>query len=169
MMTMPEAPPVVAFIGLGGNLGDPAANLRSALEQLDGLSQTRLTAASRLYRTAPVGGIVQADFVNAAARLETALAPQELLQALFAIERAHGRDRSREQRWGPRTLDLDLLLYGDAVIDVDGLSVPHPRIAERAFVLVPLAEIAPEAMIPGHGSAAEVLAALESFTCQALG
>ena len=98
-----------------------------------------------------------------------AMAPQELLQALFAIERAHGRDRDIEQRWGPRTLDLDLLLYGEDVLDVDGLTVPHPRIAERAFVLVPLVEIAPDAVIPGHGTAREVLAALESFTCEALG
>ena len=126
-------------------------------------------ATSRLYRTAPVGGIEQADFINGVAQLATTLAPQDLLQGLFAIERAHGRDRDIEQRWGPRTLDLDLLLYGDDVIHADGLNVPHPRIAERAFVLVPLVEIAPQAMIPGHGTALEVLSALESFTCEALG
>lgn len=168
MSTM-RHPPVTAFIGLGGNVGDAAATLRSALDQLDTLPHTRLLAASRLYRTAPVGGIEQADFVNAVAQVETTLSAEDLLRALFAIERAHGRDRSIERRWGPRTLDLDLLLYGDDVIHVDGLTVPHPRIAERAFVLVPLVEIAPDAPIPGHGNAREVLAALESFTCEALG
>ena len=168
-MTVPARAPVVAFIGLGGNVGDATATLRSAIDALAALPGTRLAAASRLYRTAPVGGIAQADFINGVARLETILAPQDLLRALFAIERAHGRDRDIEQRWGPRTLDLDLLLYGEDVLDVDGLTVPHPRIAERAFVLVPLVEIAPDAVIPGHGTAREVLAALESFTCEALG
>ncbi len=162
-------PPMTAFIGLGGNVGDAAATLRSAIDQLDALPGTRLVSASRLYRTAPVGGIEQADFVNAVAQIETILSAEDLLQALFAIERTHGRDRSIEQRWGPRTLDLDLLLYGSEVIDVDGLSVPHPRIAERAFVLVPLVEIAPGVIIPGHGAACDVLTALESFTCEALG
>ncbi|WP_076587481.1 2-amino-4-hydroxy-6-hydroxymethyldihydropteridine diphosphokinase [Solilutibacter tolerans] len=168
-MTAMRHPPVIAFIGLGGNVGDATSTLRSALDQLDQLPDTRLLAASSLYRTAPVGGIDQADFINAVAEIETILPAQELLQALFGVERAHGRDRAVEQRWGPRTLDLDLLLYGEEVIDVDGLSVPHPRIAERAFVLVPLVEIAPEAIIPGHGTAREVLGALESFTCEALG
>jgi len=167
-MTDP-VPPAAAYIGLGGNVGNADATLRSALEWLDALPGTRLLAASRMYRTAPVGGIEQADFTNAVVRIETRLTADALLQALFTIERAYGRDRAREQRWGPRTLDLDLLLYGEEVIDVDGLSVPHPRIAERAFVLVPLAEIAPDALIPGHGRVREVLAALESFTCEALG
>lgn len=167
-MTM-LTPPVVAFIGLGGNVGDAASTLRSAIEQLQALPGTRVLSTSRLYRTAPVGGIEQADFINAVAQLETTLPADELLQALFAIERAHGRDRSIEQRWGPRTLDLDLLLCGTEVIDIDGLTVPHPRIAERAFVLVPLVEIAPHAVIPGHGAAKDVLTALETFTCEALG
>ena len=160
---------VIAYVGLGGNVGDAAATLRAAFSELDGLPGTRVSATSRLYRTAPVGGIVQDDFVNAVACLETTQPAVELLQALFAIERRHGRDRSREQRWGPRTLDLDLLLYGDQAIDADGLRVPHPRIAERAFVLVPLAEIAPDVRIPGHGRVRKVLAALENFTCDALG
>ncbi len=168
-MSAMRHPPVTAFIGLGGNVGEAPSTLRSAIDQLDALPDTRLVSASKLYRTAPVGGIEQADFVNAVAQIETALPPEVLLQALFAIERAHGRDRSIEKRWGPRTLDLDLLLYGEDVIDIDGLTVPHPRIAERAFVLVPLVEIAPDAFIPGHGRAADVLAALESFTCEALG
>lgn len=168
-MNVTQLPPVIAFIGLGGNVGDAAATLRSAIDQLAGLPHTQLLAASSLYCTAPVGGIEQADFVNAVAQLETTLTPEGLLQALFAIERAHGRDRNIEQRWGPRTLDLDLLLYGDQVIDIDGLTVPHPRIAERAFVLVPLAEIAPDTLIPERGPVRDVLAALESFTCEALG
>lgn len=146
-----------AFIGLGGNVGDAPATLQSALAALSALPQTRLLQASGLYRTAPVGGIEQADFCNAVAALDTGLAAAELLQALFAIERAHGRDRSRELRWGPRTLDLDLLLYGDEVIDVDGLIVPHPRMAERRFVLEPLLEIAPQIRIPGIGPAADAL------------
>ena len=168
-MTVSAHPCVVAHIGLGGNVGDAEATLRSALEWLDALPGTRLRTTSRMYCTAPVGGIEQADFVNAVAQLETRLPADELLHSLFVIERAHGRDRARERRWGPRTLDLDLLLYGEDTIDVDGLTVPHPRIAERAFVLVPLAEIAPDAVIPGHGAARDVLAALESFTCEALG
>ncbi len=167
-MTDASTSPATAFVGLGGNMGDAEATLRAALEQLDALPGTRLLAASSLYRTAPVGGIEQADFVNAVAQLHTILGPEELLQALFTIERSHGRDRAREQRWGPRTLDLDLLLYGEDEIDVEGLTVPHPRIAERAFVLVPLVEIAPDAVIPGQGKARDVLAALESFTCKAL-
>lgn len=165
---------VEAFIGLGGNVGDAPATLRQALAALGALPQTRLVAASRLYRTAPVGGIEQADFINAAACIRTRLTPIALLQALFAIERAHGRERAREERWGPRTLDLDLLIYGDALIDIDGLTLPHPRMHERAFVLVPLLEIAPDLQIPGRGSARDALAALaafgrESFTIEALG
>lgn len=166
---MAHRPPAIAYVGLGGNVGDASATLRNAIEQLGALPDTQVLNASQLYCTAPVGGIEQADFVNAVAQIETALSPEDLLQGLFGIERAHGRDRSIEQRWGPRTLDLDLLLYGEEVVDVDGLTVPHPRIAERAFVLVPLVEIAPDAVIPGHGRAREVLAALESFTCEALG
>lgn len=146
-----------AFIGLGGNVGDAPATLQSALAALAGLPQTRLLAASRLYRTAPVGGIAQADFSNAVAELETGLGAADLLQALLAIERAHGRDRQREQRWGPRTLDLDLLLYGDEIMALDGLIVPHPRMAERRFVLEPLLEIAPQIQIPGIGPAADAL------------
>ncbi|PJK05553.1 2-amino-4-hydroxy-6-hydroxymethyldihydropteridine diphosphokinase [Lysobacteraceae bacterium NML91-0268] len=149
-----------AFVGLGGNVGDAQATLRSGLSALAALPQTQLLAASRLYRTAPVGGIEQADFCNAVAALETEFAAADLLQALFAIERAHGRDRQREQRWGPRTLDLDLLLYGDEVIEVEGLIVPHPRMAERRFVLEPLLEIAPQIQIPGIGSAADALTRL---------
>ena len=151
---------VVAFIGLGGNVGDAETTLRAALEALDRLPGTRVRAASSFHRTAPVGGIEQDDFTNAVACIETTLPATGLLQALFAIERAHGRDRSRERRWGPRTLDLDLLLYGDTVIDVPGLCVPHPRMAQRRFVLDPLVEIAPALVVPGLGPVAALHAAL---------
>lgn len=141
-----------AYIGLGGNLGDAAGTLRAALDALHALPRTRLLRASRLYLTPAWGRRDQPDFINAAAALETRLAPRELLDALLGIERDFGRDRSDPgARWGPRTLDLDLLLYGDAAIDVPGLRVPHPHLHERAFVLVPLLEIAPDAVIPGRG------------------
>ena len=151
---------VTAFIGLGGNLGDAVRTLGSALASLDALPETRLVAVSSPWRTAPVGGIEQADFVNAVAAIETTLPASTLLEAMFVIERAHGRDRAREQRWGPRTLDLDLLLHGEQMIDVDGLQVPHPRMAERAFVLVPLAEIAPDLSLPGFGGIGRLIDAL---------
>ena len=168
MEALAEAP-VIAHIGLGGNVGDVRATLVAALAAIDDLPGTRVVARSRFYRTAPVGGIAQDDFVNAVARIETRLPAPALLDALFAIERAHGRDRRREQRWGPRTLDLDLLLYGDERIDAEGLTVPHPRIAERVFVLVPLVEVSPEVMIPGLGPARDALAAIETSGCEALG
>ncbi len=152
--------PVTAYIGLGGNVGDAVRTLVSALAALDALPGTRLVAVSSAWRTAPVGGIEQADFVNAVAAIETALPAMALLEAMFAIERAHGRDRARERRWGPRTLDLDLLAHGAETIDVDGLQVPHPRMAERAFVLMPLAEIAPRLVLPGHGEIGRLIDAL---------
>jgi 2-amino-4-hydroxy-6-hydroxymethyldihydropteridine diphosphokinase len=143
---------------LGANLGNPIQTVKSALDQLDAIADTRRLAASSLYRTAPVGIKHQPDFINAVALLETQLAPQALLDALFAIERQFGRQRS--VRNAPRTLDLDLLLHGDAVIDTPQLTLPHPRMHERAFVLAPLVEIAPQATIPGRGTVAALLAAL---------
>jgi len=150
-------PRVRAFVGLGGNLGEPSATLREAIRELDGLPATRLLRASRFYRSAAWGVKDQPDFINAVALLETQLDARALLDALLQLERSHGRDRDAETRWGPRTLDLDLLLYGDAVIDEPGLRVPHPHLHERAFALVPMVEIAPEAKIPGHGLARELL------------
>lgn len=142
-----------ACIGLGGNVGDAAGTLRAAFDALDALPRTQLLRASRLYRTPAWGLRGQPDFINAAALLETSLSPRELLHALLDVELGFGRDRGQEaQRWGPRRLDLDLLLYGDAVIDEPGLRVPHPHLHERAFVLVPLLEIAPGIAIPGRGS-----------------
>jgi len=141
----------VAYVGLGANLDAPRRQVLGALEELAQLPRTRITARSGLYRSAPLGHQEQPDFVNAVARLETELAPGALWDALQSIERAHGRSRSF--RNAPRTLDLDLLLYGEARIASPALTVPHPRMHERAFVLAPLAEIDPQAQIPGHGSA----------------
>ena len=161
---------VVAFIGLGGNVGDVPGALAKAIEALAGLPGTRLLRASPLYRTPAWGLEAQPDFVNAAATLETSLPAGDLLARLLDIERALGRTRAADgsDRWGPRTLDLDLLLYGDAVIDQPGLRVPHPRLHERAFALLPLAAIAPDAAIPGIGTVREALAALETAGIEAL-
>lgn len=157
----PDVRPIHACIGLGANLGDPAAALREAFEALARLPATRLLAASRLYRTPAWGRTDQPDYVNAAALLETALDPQALLAALLDIERRAGRVRDGD-RWGPRTLDLDLLLYDDRVIDLPGLRVPHPHLHERAFALVPLAEIAAAEPFPGHGCVGDALAGVDA-------
>jgi 2-amino-4-hydroxy-6-hydroxymethyldihydropteridine diphosphokinase len=144
-----------AFIGIGANLADPENNVRRAIDCLVSMTDTRLVATSSLYRTAPVGYLDQPDFVNAVAKLETALEPGALLRHLLAIERQFGRERLG--RNAPRTLDLDLLLYGEQSICSDQLTVPHPRMSERAFVLVPLAEIAPDVAIGALGTAAQLL------------
>ncbi len=148
------------FLGLGANLGDRAARLRSAVEDLAQAPGLRLRAVSTLRRTAPVGGPPQPDFVNAAAHLECALSPWRLLDLLLEVERRHGRVR-REPN-GPRTLDLDLLLFGAARIHQSGLEVPHPRLAERAFVVEPLAELAPRLPLPGGATAAARAAQLRA-------
>ena len=148
---------VVATIGLGANLNDPAAQVEYALAELDRLPATRLLARSSLYASSPVGYVDQPDFINAVAQVETALAPRALLAALLDIEQRHGRERSF--RNAPRTLDLDLLLYGDARFHEEGLTLPHPRMHERAFVLLPLLEIAAQTVIPGRGPAEDWLAA----------
>jgi 2-amino-4-hydroxy-6-hydroxymethyldihydropteridine diphosphokinase len=149
-------PDTTAFVGLGSNLDDPVAQVRSALADLDGLPRTRVTACSSLYRTAPIGRLDQPDFINAVARLQTGLPARELLAGLLAIEARHARTRSTPN--APRTLDLDLLLFADAVIHEPDLEVPHPRMHERAFVVRPLAEIDPAVRVPGRGSVAELLA-----------
>ena len=145
-----------AYIALGSNLGDPESKVRRGFTALAGLPQTRLEAASSLYRSAPVGHAEQPDFVNAVARLSTGFTPQALLAALLAIEQRFGRERSFAN--APRTLDLDLLLYDAQTIAEPGLAVPHPRMHQRAFVLAPLLEIAPDCEIPGKGRAAALLA-----------
>ncbi|HLE67732.1 MAG TPA: 2-amino-4-hydroxy-6-hydroxymethyldihydropteridine diphosphokinase [Burkholderiales bacterium] len=147
----------VAYVGLGANLGEPRRQLFAAFDELGRIPGTRVTARSSLFRSAPIGYADQPDFVNAVAKLETDLRPRELFAALQQIEHAHGRERSF--RNAPRTLDLDLLLYGGERIDTPALIVPHPRMHERAFVLAPLLELDPAAVIPGRGSAAELLRA----------
>lgn len=159
----------IALVGLGGNLGDAAATLRLAFQALDALPDTRLIRASRLYRSRAWGRTDQPDFINAVAMIETGLGARELLDGMLGIEHDAGRERHAEQRWTPRTLDLDLLLYGDAIIDEPGLHVPHPFLHERSFALVPLVEIAPDAMIPGIGSARAALAKMEPSDIEALG
>ena len=146
-----------AFIGLGANLGDAAATLAAAFEALARLPQSRLVARSSLYLSQPVDADGP-DYVNAVARVDTGLSPRQLLDALLAIEHDHGRARSH--RNAPRTLDLDLLLHGERVIDEPGLVVPHPRLHLRAFALLPLAEIAPDAVVPAHGPVRGLLAAV---------
>lgn len=138
-----------ATIGLGSNLGDREANLRQALEHLAQTPETAVVRASSLYDTEPVGVEEQPHFLNAVAQLETQLTPQQLLWNLKLIERRLGRVRS--QRWGPRTLDLDLLLYEDLVLDEDDLQIPHPELAKRSFVLVPLVELDPLLVHPATG------------------
>ncbi len=135
-----------AHVAFGGNLGDVERNLRRALEAVGRLPRTRILRVSSLYRTAPVGVTDQPEFVNGALEVETGLGPEALLAELLRVEAEQGR--TREVRWGPRTVDLDLLLYGDRVVGTGSLEVPHPRMHERGFVLVPLAEIAPDAVHP---------------------
>jgi len=156
-----------AYIGVGANLGEPAEQVRSAIAALGALAGTRLVAASSLYRSAPVGYAAQPDFVNAVAEIMTILEPAPLLAELLTIERRLGRVRSFPN--APRTLDLDLLLYGDRVIKEPGLVVPHPRMHERAFVLVPLLEIAPDAAVPGKGHVAVLLAACKNQEVEKMG
>jgi len=146
----------VAFIGIGSNLDGPQARVRRAFDALDALPGSRVTGRSPLYRSAPLGGPPQPDYVNAVARLETALAPETLLAALLAIEAEQGRTRGEAN--APRTLDLDLLLYDALCCAQPGLRLPHPRMHERRFVLAPLLDLEPAARIPGHGAAAELLA-----------
>jgi 2-amino-4-hydroxy-6-hydroxymethyldihydropteridine diphosphokinase len=159
-MTERLAAPETVYIGLGANLDDPRAHVERAAIDLGELPASRLEALSRLYRTAPVGPPDQPDYINAAARLRTRLAPWGLLRALQAIERRHGRVRDGT-RWGPRTLDLDILLFGARRVARPGLTLPHPEMRRRAFVLVPLAEVAPGALaIPGQGRLDALLAAV---------
>ena len=148
----------LAYVALGANLADPVEQLRGALVALSRLAESRLLRASSLYRTAPVGIHGQPDFINAVARLETGLDAAALLDALLAIEATFGRRRAFDL--APRTLDLDLLLFDDDVIDTPRLSLPHPRMHLRAFVLAPLLEIAPNCAIPGRGHAAAWLPAV---------
>jgi 2-amino-4-hydroxy-6-hydroxymethyldihydropteridine diphosphokinase len=155
-------PAVDAFIGIGANLGDPVAQVLHACTRLArDVPRTRLIARSSLYRNPPMGPQDQPDYVNAVARLDTELTPRALLDELQRIEAACGRQRDGS-RWGPRLLDLDILLFGDLVIDQPGLRVPHPGIVERDFVLFPLQELDPDLIIPGLGSVAALCRSMPS-------
>jgi 2-amino-4-hydroxy-6-hydroxymethyldihydropteridine diphosphokinase len=156
-----------AFIALGSNLGDARAQVLDAFEALARLPGTRLLARSPLYLTPPWGVLDQPPFVNAVAQLDTTLPPHALLDELLVIERAAGRVRDGE-RWGPRTLDLDVLHMDAVVLSDERLSLPHPRISERAFVLLPLHDLAPTLDLPGQGRVAELLAALDVAGCERL-
>jgi 2-amino-4-hydroxy-6-hydroxymethyldihydropteridine diphosphokinase len=144
-----------AAVALGSNLEAPERQVLAGFDEIAALPATELLARSRLHRTRPVGYADQPDFVNACALVETRLAPRELLDALLGLEKRHGRVRGIPN--GPRTLDLDIVLYGDRVIDEPGLRVPHPRAHERAFVLEPLLEVWPDAVIPGKGPVRELV------------
>jgi 2-amino-4-hydroxy-6-hydroxymethyldihydropteridine diphosphokinase len=147
----------VAYVALGSNLQQPQVQVSQALKALGDLPQTRVTRRSSLYRTAPVGYDDQPDFINAVAEVETALAPIDLLRALLALEDRHGRERPFPN--APRILDLDLLLYDDVVMQTPELTLPHPRMQDRGFVMLPLAEIAPRLQIGPYGLASDLAAA----------
>jgi 2-amino-4-hydroxy-6-hydroxymethyldihydropteridine diphosphokinase len=150
----------LAYVALGSNLGDREATIRGALAELDAAPGVRVVAVSTLVETEPVGYLDQPRFLNGAAALETDLPARELLALLLETERRHGRRRKGVPAQGPRTLDLDLLLYGDAEIDEEGLQIPHPRLHERAFVLGPLAELDPALQVPRKGQVQTLLAGL---------
>jgi len=147
-------------VALGANIGEPLRQIEAGFAALAALPGTRLTARSSLYRSAPVGYADQPDFINAVAMIETALDPHALLDALLGVERAFGRVRDFPN--APRTLDLDIVLYGDLVLHEPGLTIPHARMLERAFVMLPLAEIAPDAEVPGRGRVRELAARLDA-------
>jgi len=149
-----------AYVGLGSNLGDREGTIRAALAELDAADGVEVAAVSGLVDTEPVGYTDQPRFLNGVAALDTDLPARRLLELLLAVETRFGRDRAAVPAQGPRTLDLDLLLYGDARIDEPGLRVPHPRLHERAFVLEPLAELAPGLDVPGKGPIQTLLAGL---------
>lgn len=152
--------PTDAYLGLGANVGDALGTLTAAVFALDETEGIAVADTSGIYRTQPWGGVEQDDFLNVCVRIVTSLGPHELLAELQAIETAFGRDRETEVRFGPRTLDLDLLLYGDEVIETPELTVPHPRMHERAFVLVPLWEIMPGGRLPDGRRLSRLLAEL---------
>ncbi|MFL6647597.1 MAG: 2-amino-4-hydroxy-6-hydroxymethyldihydropteridine diphosphokinase [Sulfurifustaceae bacterium] len=145
-----------AYVGIGSNLESPVAQVRRGVAALERLPDSRLVGCSSLYRSAPVGITEQPDFINAACALDTTLEPRALMQRLLEIESAHGRTRG-PTRGGPRTLDLDLLLYGELELASPELTLPHPRLHERAFMLYPLFEIAPTLDVPGRGAVATLL------------
>lgn len=154
-----SGPNSTVYLSLGGNLGDPAKSMGAALRMLDADGDTRVTGVSSLYRTPPWGKLDQPDFLNAAAEISTGLAPRALLDLCLDAERK--LKRVREERWGPRLIDIDILVFGERVIHETGLEVPHPRMLERAFVLAPLAEIAP-GLVVGSRSITDRLVAVDT-------
>ncbi|HEY4294310.1 2-amino-4-hydroxy-6-hydroxymethyldihydropteridine diphosphokinase [Luteibacter sp.] len=156
-----------ALIGLGGNLGNVRQTLESAIERLARHPGIDIAGRSRFYRTSPWGVVDQPDFVNGAVAVDTTLEPHALLDVLLETERAFGRVRDG-MRWGPRTLDLDLLAHGGAIVHDERLELPHPRMAQRAFVLLPLSDIDPTYEIPGHGTVASLLETLDTRGCEPL-
>lgn len=157
----------VAYVGLGSNLDDPVSQVRLALQELDRIEMTRVLARSSFYLSPPLGHADQPDYVNAVAKLATGLSADRLLDRLFSIERDHGRIRE-SNRWGPRTLDLDLLLYGVEIRSGPRLTLPHPEISKRVFVLAPLLELDPDLVIPDHGHVDKLLAQLGSAPIEKL-
>jgi 2-amino-4-hydroxy-6-hydroxymethyldihydropteridine diphosphokinase len=149
-------------VGIGSNLGDRQATIERALALVGALDGVEVIAVASLRETEPWGLVEQPPFLNSALALETTLAPAELLAALLEVERALGRRRSRETRWGPRTIDLDLLVMDDVVLATPELELPHPRLHERSFVLEPLVELDPSLVVPGRGRVSDLLAALHS-------
>ncbi|MFC3653977.1 2-amino-4-hydroxy-6-hydroxymethyldihydropteridine diphosphokinase [Dyella humi] len=156
-----------AYVALGSNLGDSRQHLLDAIEALAALPHTQVIARSKIYRTPPWGVVDQPEFLNAVVKLETVLEPHELLDALLQIERAAGRQRNGE-RWGPRTLDLDLLHVAGKTVNDERLTLPHPHIADRAFVLLPLHDVASDLEIPGQGKVLDLLRTVDTQGCEAL-
>lgn len=146
---------MLAYIGLGSNLENPLQQIKTAINDLQSLADINIVSVSSLYQSPPMGPADQPDYINAVLALETSLNPHQLLDALQSVEQLHGRVRKRH--WGERTLDLDILLYGDQILDDERLKIPHPGMHERAFVLYPLAEIAPDIEIPGIGTLQKIL------------
>lgn len=161
-------PPVRAFLGMGGNVGDVPTTLTEAMWAIDSLPQTSIRAQSKFYRTPPWGRTDQPEFVNAVVELQTRLTPRVLLNYLLEIETRFGRERDEGEKWGPRELDLDLLTFGEERIDEPGMHIPHPHLHERAFVLVPLAEIAPSLEIPEVGTVSDLLAGVSAAGIEAI-
>ena len=157
----------IAYVGIGANLDDPRTQVLVSFRELDELPHTRLVKRSSLYRSAPVGYAPQPDFINAVAQLETGLPAERLLAELQAIEARHGRRRSFPN--APRTLDLDLLLFGESPMSAPGLTIPHPRMHERAFVLAPLVEISPDVEIPGRGAAKPLMDSTKNQKIERIG
>jgi len=155
-------PVIDAYIGLGSNLADPQAQVSRALQELSEIKNTQLIKSSSLYISKPMGPSDQPDYINAVAKIATQLSPEELLSALQEIEQAHQRER-KQQRWGPRTLDLDIILFGELQMDTTRLQIPHYGVAVREFVLVPLQELQSDLLIPGKGSVADLVDQLPSY------